>query len=103
MTNVLALFRVELILSDLTDHRVSFLQSRVGPEIVAARTRPPGLRTCDLKTGASHCHLDFYEDFNETAENKDCCSLVQLQTRLCSCICTCGRWYTVNWQMLFSL
>lgn len=58
---------------------------------------PLALRYVDLKTGVSDRLLDFCEDFSEATEDvRDCCSLVQIQPRLCSFIYIFGRQYTVN-------
>nr|XP_012606182.1 uncharacterized protein LOC105863530 isoform X1 [Microcebus murinus] len=69
ITDVLAPYSVELILSDLTnDHGFYSISSNVlnhGNKKVF----PLALRYFDLKNGVSNRLLDFYEDFNETSEN----------------------------------
>lgn len=70
ITDVLAPYNIELILSFLINNHVFFNISTSSNELNHSNKNmfPLTLRYFDLKDGVSNRLLDFYEDFNETAE-----------------------------------
>ena len=70
ITDVLVTYSVELILSSLTNHHAFYSISAAShaPNHGNKKMFFLALRYFDLKNGVSNRLLDFYEDFNETAE-----------------------------------
>ncbi|XP_058409245.1 uncharacterized protein LOC131412973 [Diceros bicornis minor] len=69
ITDVLAPYSVELILSDLSSNHAFYGISSDVLNHGNKKVFPLALRYFDLKNGVSNRLLDFYEDFNETSEN----------------------------------
>nr|KAF6444299.1 hypothetical protein HJG59_008591 [Molossus molossus] len=69
ITDVLAPYSVELILSDLTNDHAFYSISSDMLNHGNKKVFPLALRYFDLKNGVSNRLLDFYDEFNETSEN----------------------------------